>query len=59
MNISISIIYKDLRLDLPKEYPGEIQSMMKACWRKEPTKRPNFLILSSILSQHIDIIKEF
>ena len=55
----MNLIYKNLRLDLPKEYPPEIQSMMEACWRKEPAKRPNFLILSATLSQHIDLTKEF
>ena len=57
--ISIHVVFKDLRLDIPKEYPEKIQEMMNACWRKEPTERPSFLILSSILSQHIDLTKEF
>ena len=59
MNVNIGVIYKNLRLDIPKEYPLEIQLLMKACWRTEPTKRPNFLILSTNLSQHIDLTKEF
>ena len=59
MMVSIGVVYKDLRLKIPEEYPEDIQLMMDACWRKEPTERPSFLILSSILSHYIDLTKEF
>lgn len=42
------------RLVIPEEYPESVQKIMKSCWNTEPTKRPSFFLISSILSDEID-----
>ena len=38
-------------LPIPEEYPPTVISIMKACWQKSPSKRPSFLLISSLLTK--------
>ena len=51
LKLSVSIQYKGRRLDIPKEYPPEVRSMMQACWNEDPTTRPSFFLISNILTR--------
>jgi hypothetical protein len=44
------VIFDGLRLPIPSEYPTDIQSIMKACWNKDPSNRPSFFLISNILT---------
>ena len=39
-----------LKPDIPTCYPCTVQKIMKACWHKQPSKRPSFLLVSSLLT---------
>ena len=39
-----------MRLETPSVYPPTVQRIMKACWHKDPSKRPSFLLISSLLT---------
>ena len=39
-----------LKLEVPHMYPPTVQKIMKACWHIEPSKRPSFLLISSLLT---------
>lgn len=43
-------IISGVKLDIPSRYPPTIQRIMKACWHKQATKRPSFLLVASILT---------
>lgn len=34
------VMYKDLRLEIPKDCPRSLANVMKRCWDEEPSKRP-------------------
>lgn len=38
------------KLETPSVYPPTVQKIIKACWHKEPSKRPSFLLISSLLT---------
>ena len=33
----------------PSSAPGTVAKLMRACWQKQPEKRPSFLVISSLL----------
>ena len=43
-------IRSGIRLEIPSQYPSTIERIMKACWHREPSKRPSFLLVASILT---------
>lgn len=45
------VIFDGLHLDIPSEYPTQIQSIMKACWNGVPSNRPSFFLISNILTK--------
>lgn len=45
-------IAEGMRLPVPEEYPTTIAKIMKACWHQDPTKRPSFLFISSLLTTY-------
>ena len=42
------------RLSIPPAYPSIVARIMKACWQKEPEKRPSFQLISSLLTKFND-----
>lgn len=42
------------RLAIPKAYPKTVQLIMEACWQQQPSKRPSFFLISTLLSNEID-----
>ena len=36
-------------LPIPPNYPPTVARIMKACWQREPEKRPSFLLISQTL----------
>ena len=50
-NLEYGLGVKDgLRLDIPDAYPPTVASIMKACWQHNPSKRPSFLLIASLLT---------
>jgi serine/threonine protein kinase len=46
---SVQVLSKVLsghRLPIPPNYPPTVARIMKACWQREPEKRPSFLLTS-------------
>ena len=39
-----------LRLPIPEAYPPTVEKIMKACWQKDPPKRPSFVLVAQVLS---------
>ena len=48
----ISKILSGYRLSIPPNYPSTVARIMKACWQREPEKRPSFLLISQIIELH-------
>ena len=49
---SVQVLSKVLsghRLPIPPNYPSTVARIMKACWQREPEKRPSFLLISQTL----------
>lgn len=46
------------RLSIPPAYPSIVARVMKACWQKEPEKRPSFQLISSVLTKFNDFKSE-
>ena len=44
-------VNQGMRLSIPEEYPPIVISIMKACWQHHPSKRPSFLLISSLLTK--------
>ena len=44
-------VNQGMRLSIPEEYPPIVISIMKACWQYHPSKRPSFLLISSLLTK--------
>jgi serine/threonine protein kinase len=38
------------RLTIPEPYPENLEKVMKACWQKDPSKRPSFLLCAALLT---------
>lgn len=50
-NMDYAFQVKDgMRLTIPKAYPPTVASIMKACWQHNPSKRPSFLLIASLLT---------
>ena len=45
-------IARGMRLTIPESYPPMVAKIMKACWHQIPSKRPSFLLISSLLTTH-------
>ena len=41
------------RLDIPEECPKMVGELMQACWIKDYTKRPSFLVIANLLCRCI------
>jgi serine/threonine protein kinase len=46
----VSKINEGLRLPVPRGAPSIVAKIMKACWHRNPSKRPSFLLISTLLS---------
>jgi serine/threonine protein kinase len=46
----VSKVNEGLRLPIPRGSPSIVAKIMKACWHKNPNKRPSFLVISTLLS---------
>ena len=44
-------VNQGVRLPIPEAYPPTVISIMKACWQHSPSKRPSFLLISSLLTK--------
>ena len=44
-------VMKGYRLEVPPACPPVVVRIMKACWHKNPDKRPSFLLIATLLSQ--------
>ena len=44
-------VNQGVRLSIPEAYPPTVISIMKACWQHSPSKRPSFLLISSLLTK--------
>ena len=40
-------------LNIPSDYPENVQKIMRACWLKDPAKRPSFLLISNIIQHEV------
>lgn len=50
-NLDYAFQVKDgMRLTIPLAYPPTVKSIMKACWQHNPSKRPSFLLIASLLT---------
>ena len=38
------------RLDIPSAYPPTVADIMKACWQRDSSKRPSFLLIAMLLT---------
>ena len=38
------------RLDIPTSYPRTVVDIMKACWQRDSSKRPSFLLIAMLLT---------
>ena len=45
----LSKVLSGFRLPIPIKYPSTVAKIMKACWQREPEKRPSFLLISQTL----------
>ena len=45
----LSKVMSGRNLPIPPEYPTTVARIMKACWQREPEKRPSFLLISQTL----------
>ena len=45
----LSKVLSGHRLPIPPNYPPTVARIMKACWQREPEKRPSFLLISQTL----------
>ena len=43
------------RMDKPKYSPNKIYQFMIDCWQHDPTKRPDFTVLSEVLGEQLDV----
>ena len=50
-NIKQAIIQEDLRPTIPKEWPQALANIIRACWSKEPHKRPTFDRILKVLCE--------
>ena len=46
------------RLPLPRKIPPVLGSIMKACWQGDPSKRPSFLLICTLLTTKALMLKE-
>ena len=42
-------VFKGTRPPIPGAAPNIVARVMKSCWQKDPEKRPNFLVISTLL----------
>lgn len=47
---AIRVVKDGLRLPIPEPYPPTVKRIMKACSITDPTKRPSFLLIASLLT---------
>ena len=41
------------RMPVPRHASPLVVRIMKACWNREPNKRPSFLLISNLLTGHV------
>jgi serine/threonine protein kinase len=55
--LTSDVVYKDLRLEIPKGCPRSLAKVMKRCWDAEPSKRPEMEEVVTML-EGIDVSKK-
>ncbi|KAH7709891.1 tyrosine-protein kinase SYK [Aphelenchoides avenae] len=46
------------RLDIPSSCPPEVNDLLRLCWMHDPTERPTFLELKSVVSDIFIVYRE-
>ena len=54
----ISKLKDGYRLPLPRGIPQVLGDIMKACWKEDPSKRPSFLLICTLLTTKALMLKE-
>merc|ERR1719192_1123652 len=49
VNVAMRVCMNDERLDFPWDLPPGLESLIRACWDKDPEKRPTFSAMSKSL----------
>ena len=49
----IAKVANGYRMPVPRGRPPLVIRIMKACWNKDPAKRPSFLLISNLLTKQI------
>lgn len=52
----VSKINSGYRMPTPRGCPPVVARIMKACWHADPTKRPSFLVITSLLTTRTSFI---
>ena len=50
MECAIRVVKEGLRLPIPEVYPATVKRIMTACSLTDPTRRPSFLLIASLLT---------
>ena len=54
----VSKLKDGYRLPLPTGIPEVLGNIMKACWKEDPSKRPSFLLICTLLTTRALMLKE-
>ena len=54
----VSNLKDGYRLPLPRKIPPVLGSIMKACWLEDPSKRPSFLLICTLLTTKALMLKD-
>ena len=54
----VSKLKDGYRLPLPRGIPRVLGDIMKACWKKDPSKRPSFLLICTLLTTKALMLKD-
>jgi hypothetical protein len=52
MRVAMSVVYENLRLEIPVDAPPFYAGLMTHCWYTEPTDRPDFKAIASSFLAH-------
>ena len=54
----VSKLKDGYRLPLPRGIPRVLGDIMKACWKEDPSKRPSFLLICTLLTTKALMLKD-
>ena len=54
----VSKLKDGYRLPLPRRIPPVLGDIMKACWKEDPSKRPSFLLICTVLTTKALMLQE-